>query len=197
VKEIAFWMNVSGAVIGSLAACLYAVRIWRKVEKANLATWAVVWVLDFVGLYLTYATGNHEPYIQIGWCFAATLILFAIWKRKGDWRWTRIETVTLVICIASVAVWITGAAREVAILALYGYLAACFISVWPQGKDYLKSPDVARKSAWMWQVSMLSLALIITSKWLMGKFGIGDTLVYYLLLGLNAIMTTLCMRKAS
>lgn len=196
-KEVALALNVIGAGVGTFAACRYALRVWQKIEKANLATWSVIWALDFVGLYLTYVTGNEEPYIQMGWCFAATLILFATWVRRGDWEWTKIETITLTITVASVAVWLAGAANKVAIFALAGYLTACFVSVWPQARDYLRRPDVARKSAWMWQVSMLSLALIIASKWVAGKFGVGDTLVYYALFGLNAMMTTLCMRRVA
>lgn len=194
-KELAFALNVIGAIIGTFAAVRYAFQVWRRIEKANLATWSVVWVLDFVGLYLTYVTGNEDPYIQIGWCAAATLILIAAWSRRGIWRWTNIESATLAIAVASVAIWIVGTTSKVAIFALVGYLAACFVSVWPQARDYLDRPDVARKSAWMWQVSMLSLVFIIASKWVAGKFGVGDTLIYYALLGLNVIMATLCMRR--
>lgn len=194
-QSLSLALNVIGAIIGSSAACLYAVRIWRMKERANLATWSVVWVLDFVGLYLTYVTGNKEPYIQLGWCVAATLIVVATWIRRGDWQWTRIESITLAITVASVAVWIIGAKGEVAILALSGYILACFVSVWPQARDYIKRPDVAQKSAWMWQVSLLSLTFIIASKWVAGKFGFGDTLVYYALFLLNAIMMALCLRR--
>lgn len=197
MEKLAFALNVIGAIVGSSAACFYSVRIWRKKERANLATWSVIWVLDFVGLYLTYVTGNEEPYIQLGWCIAATLILIATWVRRGDWEWTKIETITLTITVASVAVWLAGAANKVALFALAGYLVACFVSAWPQARDYLQRPDVARKSAWLWQVSLLSLAFIIVSKWVMGKFGIGDTLVYYALFGLNAIMSVLCLRRAA
>jgi hypothetical protein len=199
VKELTLplVLNGIGAIIGSFAACLYALRVWQKIEKANLATWSVIWVLDFVGLYLTYVTGNKEPYIQIGWCFAATLIVIAAWVRKGDWRWTKIESVTLAIVAASVAVWIIGTTDKVAMLALSGYLVACFVSVWPQAEDYRRDAVIARKSAWVWQVSMLSLAFIIVSKWVAGKFGLGDTLVYYALFVLNAIMTAFCVRRAA
>lgn len=196
-KEPAFWLNVIGAIIGTFAAARYAFQVWRKIEKANLATWSVVWALDFVGLYLTYVTGNHEPYIQFGWCVAATLILIAAWSRRGIWRWTNIETITLVVAVASVAVWIIGTKDEVAVLALSGYIVACFVSVWPQARDYVRHPDVARKSAWMWQTSVLSLVFIIASKWVAGKLGVGDTLVYYALFGLNVIMSVLCLRRAA
>lgn len=197
MEDLALALNVVGAIIGSFAACFYAARVWLKYERANLATWSVIWALDFVGLYLTYVTGNDEPYIQIGWCIAATLILMAAWSRRGIWHWTNIETITLVVTVASVAVWIFGAANKVAIFALVGYLVACFVSVWPQARDYLQRPELAHKSAWLWQTSVLSLVFIIASKWVAGKFGVGDTLVYYALFGLNIMMTVLCMRRSA
>ncbi len=150
MKDLALALNVFGAVLGSLAACLYAMRVWLKKERANLATWTIVLVLDFAGLYLAYATGNDEPYIQLGWCVAAILIVLAAWLRKGDWLWTRTETIVLVICAVSVGVWLTS---EAVALSLIGYLLAVFLSAVPQARDYLRHPDVARKSAWVWQQS--------------------------------------------
>ncbi len=192
----AFALNVFGAVLGSLAACLYALRVWRKIEKANLATWSVVWVLDFVGFYLTYVTGNKEPYIQVGWCIAATFILIAAWLRRGIWRWTNIESITLAITAASVTVWVMGAKGEVAVLALSGYIAACFVSVWPQARDYVRHPDMARKSAWVWQVSVIAILFPLAAKYVEDKTGVEHTLVYWALIGLNVIMSALCMRRS-
>ncbi len=192
MKETAFWINVIGAVLGSLAACLYGVRVWLGKEKANLATWSIVLILDFVGLYLAYATGNDEPYIQLGWCVAAMLIVIAAWIRKGDWVWTQNETAVLVICGVSVFVWL---ASEAVLISLLGYLAATYLSVWPQAKDYLHNPEVAKKSAWVWQVSIVAIAFPLIAKFVENKYGVGDTLVYYALIGLNVIMASLCMRR--
>lgn len=192
VKEIAFTLNVFGAVLGSLAACFYAVRVWLKYERANLATWAIVLVLDVVGLYLTYATGNHEPYIQIGWCVAALLIVIAAFVRKGDWHWALIDTAVLIICAVSVAIWLTS---EAVLASLLGYLIAAFLSALPQARDYVRHPDVARKSAWVWQVSVIAILFPLAAKYVEGKTGVEHTLVYWALIGLNVIMSTLCMRR--
>lgn len=194
MKELAFWLNIFGAVLGSLAAGLYGIRVWLGKEKANLATWSIVILLDVVGLYLTYVTGNDEPYIQLGWCFAATLIVIAAWVRKGDWLWTRTETVVLVLCIVSVAVWLTS---EAVLVSLIGYLTAAYLSVLPQAKDYLRHPEVARKSAWVWQVSIIAILFPLVAKLVEQKYGVGHTLIYCALIVLNLFMATLCMRRAS
>lgn len=192
VKEIAFALNMFGAVLGSLAACFYAVRVWLRYERANLATWAIVLVLDVVGLYLTYATGNHEPYIQIGWCVAALLIVAAAFVRKGDWQWTSIDTAVLILCALSVAIWLSS---EAVLASLLGYLIAAFLSALPQARDYVRHPDVARKSAWVWQVSVIAILFPLVAKYVEGKSGIEHTLVYWALIGLNVIMSALCMRR--
>ena len=191
MTNISLFLNVAGAGIGSVAACLYGVRIWMGKEQANLATWFIIFVLDFVGLYLAYATGNTEPYIQIGWCVAATIILFATFVRKSEWVWSKTETRVLLICLASVAIWLSSKAVTVSLL---GYVTAAVISAIPQAKDYLKNPEVARKSAWVWQVSIVAILFSIAAKLVNGKFGAKHILVYVALLGLNAVMTYLCLR---
>lgn len=192
MKDLAFALNIFGAILGSLAAAFYGIRVWAGKEKANLATWSIILVLDFVGLYLAYATGNDEPYIQLGWCIAATLIVVAAWLRKGDWVWTHNETVVLVICTASVFVWLTS---EAVLISILGYLAAAYLSALPQAKDYLRHPEVARKSAWVWQVSIIAITFPLAAKLIESKYGIGDTLIYYALIGLNMIMAGLCLRR--
>ena len=194
MKEFALALNIFGAVLGSLAACLYALRVWQRKERSNLATWSIVLILDIAGLYLAYATGNHEPYIQAGWCIAAFLIVIAAWKRKGDRRWTNTETVVLLTCAASVAIWLTS---EAVLVSLSSYLVAAFLSVSPQARDYRRNPEMARKSAWVWQVSIIAILFPLAAKLVEGKYGIEHTLVYYALIGLNMIMAMLCMRPAA
>jgi hypothetical protein len=190
--SVSLVLNIVGAIIGSSAACLYAFRIWQKKEKANLATWFIIFLLDFIGLYLAYATGNTEPYIQIGWCVAATLILIATWIRKGEWIWMKTETLVLLTCVASILVWVTSKA---VIISLLGYIIAAILSAWPQAKDYMKNQKVARASAWIWQVSAIAILFSLGAKFLNNEYGVEHTLVYYALLGLNVAMATLCTRK--
>lgn len=194
MKELAFWLNLTGAVLGSLAACLYALRVWQKKERANLATWSIIFVLDVAGLYLTYVTGNHEPYIQIGWCIAALLIVIATWVRKGNWLWTRAETIVLALCTASVSVWLMS---EAVLVSLIGYLTAVYLSAWPQAKDYLGHPEMARRSAWVWQVSIIAILFPLAAKFVEQKYGVGHTFIYYALIVLNLIMAALCMRRTT
>ncbi len=190
--SVSLILNIVGAIIGSSAACLYAFRIWQKKEKANLATWFIIFLLDFVGLYLAYATGNTEPYIQIGWCVAATLILVATWTRKGEWVWTKTESLVLVTCVASILVWVTSKAVTISLLS---YIIAAILSAWPQAKDYMKNPRAARASAWMWQVSIIAILFSLVAKFVNNEYGVEHTFVYYALLGLNVAMAMLCSRK--
>jgi hypothetical protein len=185
-------LNIIGAVIGSAAAFWYGIRIFLNKEKANLATWLIVFFLDLVGLYLAFATGNDEAYIQIGWCAAATVILIATWYRKGAWVWSSTETWVLLVCIASVVIWLSSNA---VVMSLLGYIMAAFLSVVPQAKDYWKNPAVAKKSAWLWQVSIVAICFSIAAKAVLGKYGFEHMFVYYALLWLNVMMTWLCMRK--
>ncbi len=191
MTSLSIALNLAGAVIGSAAACLYGVRIWMGKEQANLATWFIIFILDFVGLYLAYATKKTDPYIEIGWCVAVTIILLATFVRKGEWVWSKTETGVLLTCLASVAIWLSS---KVVIVALLGYVTAAVISVIPQARDYLKNPKVARKSAWIWQVSAVAILFSIVAKLVKGEFGAKDILVYVALLGLNAVMTYLCLR---
>ncbi len=191
---LAFLLNIVGTMLGSLAASLYGIRVWMGKEEANLATWLIVLLLDLVGVYLAFVTGNDEPYIQIGWCFAAALIATAAWLRKGSWQWTGTETMVLVLCVASMAIWTIS---ESAYFSLAGYLTAAYLSAFPQGRDYLRDPKAARKSAWVWQVSIVAILFPLSAKFVEQKYGMGHTLIYYALIVLNMIMAGLCMRRVT
>ncbi len=214
---LAFWLNIAGAVVGCSSAAIFAVRIWRGKEEANIATWLVVFLLDWGGLYLAYTTGNEKPYLQIGWCAAATCILAAVAKTHGvlawhssgvtkEWRGYLLslrlrlcrelrrpshEMVTVAICLLAIAIWI---ASGIAWLALAAYTAAMFVSAWPQARDYLKRPHVARKSSWVWLVSVISLELVVGSQAIDGTIDVPHTLVYAALLMLNIVMSAICLR---
>jgi len=192
MSDISLGLNVFGAVLGSLAAGLYGVRIWLGKEKANLATWSIALTLDFLGLYLAYATGNDEPYIQMGWCAATLIIVIGAWARKGDWVWTNIDTAVLGICALSVVVWLTSNA---ALVSLSGYLLAAYVSAVPQARDYLRDPVTARKSAWVWQISIVAIMFSLAAKLVEQKYGIEHTLLYYAFIVLSMIMAALCMRR--
>ena len=194
MSNLSLGLNVAGAVIGSAAASLYGVRIWMGKEQANLATWFTVFILDFVSLYLADGTGKNKPYIEIGWCVAATIIvlgLLATFAKKGKWVWSKTETVVLLVSFASVLVWLGS--KEV-IISLLGLATAFVISAIPQAKDYLKNPVVARKSAWVWQVSIVAILFSIAAKLVNSEFGAEQLLVYISLLGINTVMTYVCLR---
>ena len=160
-----FILNVIGALIGCIGSCVYAFRIWRKKESANLATWMIVFFLDWIGLYLADATGNHEPYIQLGWCFAATMILTATWVRKGEWKWAVTDACVIWLCTISIYVWVWYGSVLVSLL---GYIAAVLMSAWPQVKDYLKDSVMARKSAWIWKLSSVAVLFSLGAEMVVG-----------------------------
>jgi hypothetical protein len=192
MSQLAFALNIFGAVLGSLAAGIYGYRIWLGKEKGNVATWFIALILDIAGLYLAYAAGNDQPYIQMGWCVAAFIIFMGAWARKGDWVWTRIDTAVLIICGLSVAVWLMSSVK---LISLSGYLVAVYVSAVPQARDYLRDPATARKSAWVWQVSMVAIMFPLAAKLIEQKYGIEHTLLYFAFIVLNMIMAALCMRR--
>lgn len=190
VEKTIVALNMLSAIIGTLTPCRYAWRVWKQHEQANLATWGVILVLDAVGLYLAYATGNHEPYLWIGWCFAAALVLAAAWVRRGNVSWSTTETVVIGICILSVLTWVATSSKAISIT---GYLTAACVAAIPQAKDYWRDPLTARKSAWMWASSCVAIGLSLAAQLIKDDTDFAHMIILDVLFVANAIMLKLCL----
>jgi hypothetical protein len=184
--------TIASGVIGMVSASVFAGQIQRFKIKVNLATWTMVLVLDFVGLYLLIAAGNNQPYIQIGWCVAAVLIFLAALNNRGDWKWSAIETYSVATCVAAILVWVLTKS----VWSLLGYVAACYVSAIPQAVQYLKQVRHERvQSAWMWMVSVFAISLAIIGIPPEAKDPLSFKIPLYGLLILNGWMSWLTIRR--
>lgn len=196
MNSFSFILNVIGVLLGCVSASLYGIRVWQGKERANLATWGIIYVLDVVGLHLAIETGNDDPLIQFGWCIAAVIILAAAIRRRGNWTWSSTETYVLIACSLSVAVWLLSH-KSAVFLSLLCFSAAVVLSAIPQARDYMRHPDIARASAWVWQVGTVSVTFTLTAKVVQGLYGVEHTLVYAVILAMNICMAYLCSRKVA
>lgn len=151
------YFTVTGAVLGFVVASGFAWQIHFYKLKVNLATWTMILILDIIGLGLLLAANNNEPFIQIGWCIAATFIFLAAFLNRGDWKWGLVENWSLAACAIAVLIWVlTGS-----VWSLLGYVVAVCISVIPQVMQYLREERCLRvKVTWVWALS--AVAILIT-----------------------------------
>jgi len=152
-------LNYASAVLVTIAASAYAVQIYRSHLRVNIATWGMIVLIDITGLSLAFATGNSNPLIHIAWVVTDVLICFAALSNRANWKWSKLETISLVVCVGSLTSWLVTQSSW----SLYGYLVACFFTLLPQAYQYWKNKVLARKSAWIWIVNSLALVMTILS----------------------------------
>lgn len=182
-------MTVLSGVVSFVSASVFAIQIHKMKLKVNLATWGMVLVLDVVGLALVILSGNHEPYLQAGWAFAAVLIVLAAWVNRGNWEWGKTETVSIALSVISVAVWLVSGS---VVWSLLGYLSACYFSGIPQAKQYWVDHEEARKSTWLWLVGVFGLILTLLG---LPNFSPQYSIVPVGFLFLNLIMAWITLRR--
>ncbi len=152
-------LSYASGILVSIAASAYAVQIYRSHLKINIATWGMILLIDSIGLSLAFATGNSNPLIHIAWVLTDVFILFAALSNKSNWKWSYIETVSLLICITSLSSWLITQSSW----SIYGYLIACLFTLIPQAYQYWKNKALARKSAWIWIINSIALVMTILS----------------------------------
>jgi len=186
VLETNPYFTITGAVLGFLVASGFAWQIHYYKLKVNLATWTMILILDIIGLGLLLAAKNNEPFIQIGWCIAATFIFLAALLNRGDWKWGAVETWSVAACSLAVLIWVlTGS-----VWSLLGYVLAVCISVIPQIVQYLDEERTIRlKTTWVWALSAVAILITIFGSPFTPKHMI--VLVGLLLLNLGVMWLTL------
>ncbi|MEK7639229.1 MAG: hypothetical protein AAB388_03665 [Patescibacteria group bacterium] len=182
-------LTITSGIIGFLSTSVFAGQIQFLRLKVNLATWVMIAVMNYIGLAMVLAAGNTEPYIQIGWCLGATLVLLAALNNRGDWKWTHVETWSMVACGLAVLVWV----MTKSVWALFGYILAAYISVVPQVLQYWKQNRDERKgTAWLWIASSIAIVLAVVGSPLTPEY----LIVLIGLLVLNLTMAWLALRRA-
>lgn len=151
-QAVAMWLS---AVVGFATPAYFAWQTYTKQWGLNLATWALIFILDALGLVLAYKSGNKRPWIQWGWAVAASLILLATLNNKHTWAFGWVEYICIACCFISVYFWLTEKADR----GLMSYIVAVYISFVPQLVDYWDSPQP--ETWWLWLGSIVACACAI------------------------------------
>jgi hypothetical protein len=153
------FLGYAAGIIVSIVATGYAIQIYREHLHVNIATWAMILLIDILGLSLAFSTGNQNPYIHIAWVVTDVLICIAALAHRTNWHWSLRETISLILFLASLYLWQTSEA----VLSVVGYLVACFFTLLPQALQYWHDKRLARKSAWIWIMNSVALVMTILS----------------------------------
>lgn len=175
---------LASGILGFFIPTYFAWIIYQENIPQNLATWSMVLFLDFLGLILVYKSGNKKPYLQIGWCIAATCIVLSILLGDSPWHWGRVETLSVLICLLSVVLWLTCSAK----VALFAFLLAFMVSGLPLAVDFWHHPEP--NTIWVWAWSLVACVLAIYGA---EKRDIANTLVPWTAILTNLILIILCL----
>ncbi len=175
---------LASGILGFIIPTYFAWTIYQENIPQNLATWSMILLLDFLGLILVYKDGNKKPFLQIGWCVAATCIVLSILFSNSPWQWGTIETVSVAICLLAVVLWLTMSAH----IALYAYLVAFFVSSVPLAMDFWYHPQPGTLWVWLWTIGTCGLAIYGAE-----KRDMAHTIVPWGAIILNSILAILCL----
>lgn len=145
---------VFSGVLGFCVSTYFAWTIYIDGIPQNVATWFMIFLLDIIGVVLVFKDGNRKPYLQIGWTIAAACIVAAIIS-SSPWRWGDAETVSLILCIISILLWVSLNAR----LAIWAYMVAMYVSCLPLIIDYWNFPQRETLWVWLWSIGACVLAI--------------------------------------
>ncbi len=176
--------SVSG-VLGFIAPTYFAWTVYRDSIPQNVATWSMIMLLDCLGLTLVYKSGNTRPFMQIGWFAASLCVLTAIFAGGSPWHWGRVETLSLVLCLVAVCLWLALNAK----VALIAYLVAFMVSGVPMIVDYWHEPQPS--TTWLWLVTVFTCAL---SAYAAEERDIPHLAVPVCAILLNGFLAYLCVR---
>lgn len=172
-------------ILGFALPTYFAWTVYQDKIPQNIATWFMIFILDFLGLILVYKAGNKKPYIQLGWALASVCILLAITLGKSPWHWGWTENVSFALCGIAILLWLTLNAR----IAILAYLVAMFASVVPLMADYWKEPQL--QTLWLWLSTVGTCLLAIYGA---DKRDFTNTVIPWAALVLNAMIAVLCLR---
>lgn len=190
------WFNLFSMLFGFIPPGVYALNIaLGKLPEQNIATWGMVFLLDGIGLLLAYkvyqenedAGLSDAPLMQAGWLIASICILAAVLSQSNELKWGKIETISLLCCIASIALWVTMDAAS----GLWPYGVAMYASFTPQLTDYLDKPQPETWWLWLGTIVAAVLAILAAQK---GKRGIKECFAPWVSLPLNAAALAIVIR---
>ena len=182
VKELAVLLS---GLLGFVVPTYFAWTVYQGDIPQNVASWSMILLLDVLGLVLAYRAGNKQPYLQLGWCFAAICIVLAITFGKSPWHWGWVESVSLILAGFAIVLWLTLSAQK----ALWAYMAATYISYVPLMVDYWEVPQPGTLWLWLWTVGTCLLAIYGAQ-----KRDFANTFVPWGCVLLNITIAWLCIR---
>ena len=181
------WRNQAAelsGMLGFLVPTCFAYTLYVDKVPQNIATWGMVFVLDFLGLILVYKDGNKKPLLQLGWAVASVCILFAVAISGNPIGWGRTETFSVVLCGVAIWLWISLSARA----GLWAYMIAMYVSFFPLMADYWSKPQPDTIWLWLWTILSCLLAVLGAE-----KRDFTNTFVPWAALVLNTIIAILCI----
>lgn len=180
-REIA--VILSGIVSFTASTC-FALTVFLQDIPQNIATWAMVLILDFIGLILVISDGNKKPYLQIGWTISAFCIVSAIIFNDSPWHWGIIESASSILCAISIVIWIKTTAHK----ALWAYMVASYTSCYPLIKDYWYSSQP--ETIWIWLCTIAACLLAIYGA---PKRDFANVFIPWNAIIINGTLTMLCV----
>ncbi len=181
LKQYALLM--SGA-LGFIVPTYFGWTLYKSHEPQNIATWAMVFVLDLLGLILAYRDGNKKPYLQLGWAIAAFCIFLAVTLNGNRATWGWVEMASVFLGAVAIVLWLAWSAEK----ALWAYMVAMYVSFVPLMADYWKTPQP--DTLWLWLMTIVSCLLAVLGA---EKNDFANLFVPVAAMILNVIITVLCL----
>lgn len=139
-------LNTLSGVVGFLTTFSFGIWLLQQPNSKNMnvTSWVMWALMDGILVMLALKSGNHEPYLFIGWTLAATLVVVGILVKGASWEMDFGSWVCVITVGASAYFWATNASG----LGLYACAVAMFVAGIPQIKNFLKAP--AKETWWLW-----------------------------------------------
>lgn len=153
------YLSYGAGILVAIVAIGYALQVHREKLHINTATWLMILAIDVLGLVLALGSGNSNPIIHITWVISDILICTAAITLHKRFYWSRIDSFSLIFFVLALAWWHLSAS----LIAVIGYLVACFFTLLPQAIQYWHNRHIAQKSAWVWILNCVALVMTILS----------------------------------
>lgn len=171
--------------LGFIGTTYFAWVLYNNNLQQNIASWLMVLLLEIVGLLSTIKDGNKKPYLQIGWAAAALFVVIAITLNNSPWHWGRTESISLFLCVVATSLLLTVSAR----MAVWMYVGAIYISLFPLMVDYWDKPQP--ETLWFWIINILACALTVYGA---QKRDFANIFIPWASILQNTIILILCIR---
>jgi hypothetical protein len=153
------------AILILISGCPYMWAIYkRKIERPVISTW-ILWL--GIGTLLFWAS------VKVGTKWDATMlpilmgvinpaIIVFLSIRYGEYKWSKLDTVCVVVCVVTVSVWQT---TESPVLGILGGVLADMIAATPQVIKSWKDPKDEPVFPWAMFAFASALNILAVQEW--------------------------------